>query len=59
MVLAYKPDWEETKQRYIAWWAHEDFGRCALSVTAPRSGVAEEAPPPLPDKIDDRWLDFD
>jgi hypothetical protein len=38
--LEYKPDWEETKQRFIAWWNREDFGRCGLAVRAPRKGVA-------------------
>jgi len=29
MKLLYKPDWEEAKQRYRAWWAHESMDRCA------------------------------
>jgi len=32
MSLLYKPDWEEAKERYRAWWAGEAIGRCALSV---------------------------
>ena len=59
MELLYKPDWEETKERYKAWWAHDYFGRCAISVYAPKSGVPDQDPPTLPDKIEDRWLDFD
>jgi len=57
MDLLYKPDWETTKQNYLAWWEHEYFGRCAISVTAPRAGAALQ-PPPLPEKVEDRWLDF-
>jgi hypothetical protein len=34
MALEYKDDWEEAKERMRAWWAHEDFGRCAISVIA-------------------------
>ncbi len=59
MGLLYKPDWEETKQRYEAWWAHQYFGRCALAVTAPKAGVPPADPPALPEKVEDRWLDFD
>ncbi len=59
MSLLYKPDWDETKQRYEAWWAHEYFGRCAIAVIAPRSDVAPKEPPRLPDRVEDRWLDFD
>ena len=57
MELLYKPDWETTKQNYLAWWEHEYFGRCAIAVTAPKDGVTL-SPPPLPDKVEDRWLDF-
>lgn len=59
MSLLYKPDWEETKERFKAWWAHEDFGRCALSVVAPKDGRRDMPPPPLPEKVEDRWLNFD
>ena len=59
MNLLYKSDWQETKERFKAWWAHEYFGRCAIAVTAPRSNAPPEAPPPLPDKVEDRWLDYD
>jgi hypothetical protein len=58
MSLLYKPDWEEAKERYEAWWAHEAIGRCAMSVTAPRSGVTAQDPPAFPEKLEDRWLDF-
>jgi hypothetical protein len=57
--LLYKPDWEETKERLAAWWAHEDIGRCAISVTAEKTGVPQAAPPPLPPNVADRWLDLD
>lgn len=59
MDLLYKPDWEETKERFNAWWAHEYFGRCAIAVTAPKDGVPHEDPPRLPAKVEDRWLDHD
>ena len=58
MDLLYKPDWEQTKENYKAWWAREYFGRAAIAVYAPKEGVKPE-PPPLPEKLEDRWLDFD
>jgi hypothetical protein len=59
MELLYKPDWEKTKERMTAWWAHEDFGRCAISIMAEKSGVKYEEPPKTPEKVEDRWLDLD
>lgn len=57
--MLYKPDWEKTKENYKEWWAHEYFGRCAMSVTAPKASKALEEPPALPLKVEDRWLDFE
>jgi hypothetical protein len=57
--LTYKPDWEDTKQRLLAWWQHELTDRCVVSVTAPREGLPPEAPPALPERVDDRWLQPD
>ena len=59
MNLLYKPDWEETKERFEAWWAGEALDRCLIQVTAPRSDAPVEDPPPLPEKAEDRWLDYD
>jgi len=59
MELQYVPDWENIKERIAAWWAHEDFGRCGLAVTAPKTGAPDEAPPALPEKVEDRWLDIE
>ncbi len=57
--LLYKPDWEKTKENYKAWWEHEYFGRCAISVTAPKNQGQKEVPPRLPLNTEDRWLDFE
>jgi hypothetical protein len=59
MELLYKPDWEQTKERYRAWWAHEYFGRCAFSVTAPRQDAAIRPAPPDPTTVEQRWYDLD
>lgn len=59
MQLLYKPDWEETKERFKKWWTGEYFGRCAMAVYAPISDRRNLKEPPLPEKTEDRWLDFD
>jgi hypothetical protein len=58
--MLYKEDWEETKQRYLAWWNHEYFGRCALAVTAPKANPPDTVPmPPSPERPEQRWYDLD
>ncbi len=57
--MKYKQDWEETKQRFQAWWAGDYFGRCAMAVYSPKNGLDDTKPPELPVKVEDRWLDFD
>ena len=60
MPLLYKEDWEDAKQRMLAWWAHENSGRCGMGVTAPRDEPTEiEVPPPQGDTPEDRWYDLD
>jgi len=58
MELEYKPDWEQAKANLAAWWAGEDFGRCAFSVTSPRADAPND-PPPAPSRVEDRWMDID
>lgn len=59
MPLLYKPDWEETKQHFQAWWAGESFERCALAVTAPRAAKNSISPPAQPAGPVQRWTDLD
>jgi len=59
LTLLYKPDWEETKERFRAWWNHDYFGRCAISVTAPLDNPPEIPEPPSPPTIHDQWYDLD
>ena len=59
MALLYKPDWEETKQHFLAWWAGEYFGRCALAVTAPLAGANFISPPVQPADPVQRWTDLE
>ncbi len=58
MNLEYKPDWEKTKQHYLAWWQHEYFGRCCLWVTAPKEKAKLEKKPPPPSDVQQRWTDL-
>jgi len=57
MFLSTKPDWESCKERYLAWWSHEDFGRAGISVTAPLSPEKGECPQPPENAA--RWTDED
>ena len=59
MALAFKDDWEETKERMLLWWDHEYFGRCGLAVTAPRENPPDIPPPPDPVSPEQRWYDLD
>ena len=59
MQLLYKEDWEETKQRMLAWWAHENVGRCGLGVTAPRNDAPDLPAPPEPKTPQDKWYNLD
>lgn len=59
MNLLYKEDWEETKERYKAWWAHESIGRCALAVTAPLDNPPDIEEPVCPDTALRRWIDLE
>ena len=57
MPLIDKPDWEQIQQRYTAWWAGEALDRCMIDIYAPRHLPGD--PPPLPAKVEDRWLNHD
>lgn len=59
MKLEYKPDWEETKKRYKKWWAGEYFGRCAISVTAPKNNPPPVPKPPPAKSVEQKWYDLD
>jgi len=59
MPLAFKQDWEATKERFCLWWSHEYFGRCALAVTAPRKDMQDVAPPPEAETPEQKWYDLD
>ena len=58
-ALEYKPDWEEARQRWTAWWRGEKLDRAVLTVYAPRDGAAGIEPPPRPPTALARWTDLD
>lgn len=51
--MQYKPDWEQTRARFEAFWNHAVLDRCCIAVHAPRrdSGI-----PPVPDLQMGPWL---
>jgi len=59
MQLLYKPDWEQTKERYKAWWAGEYFGRCAIAVQSPLKSPPDVPKPPVAATIEQQWWDLD
>jgi len=52
--MYYKPDWEQAKQRMLAWWHHDAIDRCCVAVHARRNGSKL---PPLPNLQYEMWLD--
>jgi len=62
-IVEYKPDWEETKKRYVAWWNHEEIGRAGICVTAPKDNTPDmREPSPQFDPANDPeyfWTDLD
>jgi hypothetical protein len=59
MELSYKSDWEQAKTRLCGWWQGEVVDRCVLAVWAPRDGSRHVPAPPLPERLEDRWLSLD
>jgi len=58
-ALLYKPDWDETRARYRAWWNHDYFGRCALAVVAPRDDRPDLPEPLPPATLEEQWFDLE
>jgi hypothetical protein len=51
--MDYKPDWDQAKQRLLAWWNHAVIDRCCIAVHAPRKNAML---PPFPDLQNGPWL---
>lgn len=56
--MLYKEDWEQAKERFLAWWNGEIIDRVSLQVRAPRKNYR---PRPLtpPSSLEARWTDID
>ena len=54
--MPYRDDWDQVRERMIAWWAGEDIGRPAMYIAVP-SGRAADIPQPR--SLEQRWLDID
>ncbi len=52
--MEYKPDWDEARQRFVAWWNHAVIDRCCISVHAQRQ---DSKLPPFPNLQYELWLD--
>jgi hypothetical protein len=59
MGLLHKPDWDDAKERFLAWWEGEALGRCGLAVTAPKGKAQKGQPPTAPENPLRRWTDLD
>ena len=55
-MLEYKPDWEQARERIMAWWEREILDRVVVQVTAPKP---EKPAVPLPVDLAQQWLDID
>lgn len=54
--MKYKEDWEQTKERFIQYWAGENHERALISLTAKRESYSPRKIS-APDNLRDRWLD--
>ena len=61
--MQYKDDWEQAKQRMVAWWDQEILDRPCLQVTTPRQGqeqaLVEAGRKPAAMSLEQWWTDVD
>ncbi len=58
MRVLYKEDWEQAKERFLAWWEGEIVDRVALQVRAPRKNYQPRSRP-VPATLEQRWTDIE
>lgn len=56
--MLYKEDWEQAKERFLAWWNGEIVDRVAIQVRAPRKNYRPQYPP-QPPTLEARWTDIE
>ena len=57
--MLYKDDWQQSKERFLAFWQGEIIDRCCIAVSSPRNG-SRYSPPEPPDsqaELEKWWLD--
>lgn len=59
MYLEYRPDIEETLERYRMWWNRENFGRCAIDIIVTKPPSPDNPPVKAPAEVKNRWIDFE
>lgn len=55
--MGIKPDWDESKKRFEAWWNNSAVDRVLLQTVAPKPDAGPPAPPPA--SLEQQWLDAD
>jgi 5-methyltetrahydrofolate--homocysteine methyltransferase len=55
--MPYRPDWDQARERLIAWWQGEDLGRPVIHLTVPSGRDVKW--PTAPDTFEQRFLDID
>jgi hypothetical protein len=57
--MFYKEDWQQAKERFLAFWQAEILDRCCIAVRAPRDGSHYRPPEPPGDpvELEKWWLD--
>ncbi len=56
--MKYKPDWEKTQQKFIEYWNMENHERPIIAISGKKE-VSSKKNITIPEKIIDRWMDFD
>lgn len=55
-----RQDWDQSRERFEAWWNGSAVDRVQLQVTSPKKNVPADAPPPVaPESLEDRWFGID
>lgn len=57
-VMLYKEDWEQAKERFLAWWQGEVVDRVSLQVRAPKKDYQPRKLKP-PANLEERWTDIE
>lgn len=59
VLLHYKPDWEEVRERHAAWWERELTDRSLVYIDYPREGIQDALEFPAPVSSRDKYLDVE